>query len=146
MTRRDGSPRLLKRSKAKVEPPLRGAQPSTPNPSEKGLCYEIIERDRWEDEGGADPDVFGRRNRGVGGRVVAMKDFIQTAQSRFDSDDIEGAIDALTAAADHLKLENDVLHASVNDAIAHLTTLGCTATPPHPKALSLVRLRRSLLT
>ena len=50
-------------------------------------------------------------------------------------------LEAATARFVDYKLK---IKKSLDESIAVLTTMGCPATPPHPKALPLVRLRQTL--
>ena len=43
-------------------------------------------------------------------------------------------------------VEKEKINQSFDSSIAYLSTLGCRATPPHPLALSLVKLRHKTTT
>ena len=76
--------------------------------------------------------------------VSRVETHLETAQLYFEQNNIDGAVDELAAAAERLKAHHNMVHASMNSAIAFLSTMGCRATPPHPKAISLVKIRKSL--
>jgi hypothetical protein len=82
--------------------------------------------------------------RGTGTNTSLVEAHLGNAQSHFNDDNIEGAVEELIAAAERLKIHNSLVHESMNRAISYLSTMGCRATPPHPKAISLVKLRKTL--
>lgn len=110
----------------------------------KEISYESFQKARWEDEGGAYADFSNHGNCDDGGNVEGVQTLLDKAQSHFESDDIDNAVIELIAAGERLKSHHEQVQTSVNKAIGKLTTMGCPASPPHPKALSLIKFRRTL--
>ncbi len=71
---------------------------------------------------------------------------IGNAETYLNERNIEAAIEELTVAVKRFNEDHNLVHKTMNDAIARLTTMGGRAMPPHPKALSLIKLRMTLPT
>lgn len=76
----------------------------------------------------------------------SVQDYVMSARSHFDTDDIDSAIEDLTSAVEAFKNNQNLLAESVDTAIVHLSSSGQKADPPHPKALALIKLRMGLNT
>ena len=105
----------------------------------------------WENEGGAGLDWNRPVHRDGGlkpsetsvARSV-MSDHLMTATRLMDAGEIDAACEQMEAAASRLMSYRETIDVSLQDSITRLTTLGCRATPPHPKALALIRLRQKI--
>jgi hypothetical protein len=108
-------------------------------------CDYDTQVSNWEDEGGAHPHVSRDIYRGDGvSDPQRFSDHIDAARLHMDRGEYEAAYAELDAATQRFVSYREKLSGSVDASIAHLTTLGCRATPPHPVALPLVKLRRRL--
>lgn len=99
----------------------------------------------WENEGGAHSDSANAilRNRSISSASV-LTTHMDTAEALLSSGDYDGAFTELQAAAELFMSYKDRIDRSFNNSIAQLSTLGCRATPPHPKALPLVKLHHQI--
>jgi len=101
----------------------------------------------WENEGGAHSDLAGS---GLGRSRLSSMSFLNShidmAEQLIGSGQYDEACHELEAAADRFEEYRNKINASFDASIAHLTTKGCRATPPDPRALKLIRLRRKLTT
>ena len=79
-------------------------------------------------------------------RVSVVQGHLDKAENYLECNKVDAAVKELTAAAERVKAQTDLKHSSMDNAIAKLTTLRCQATAPHPKAIELVRLRKTLPT
>ncbi len=120
----------------------RGKSPSKPKESQDDNIYE----ERWENEGGAYLDQFGIVP-GVS-RLVADDDAFVACIRNFDealaNEDFDVAAAELNSAAEIYSAFQSVVATCFDDAIAHLTTIGGPASPPHPLALPLIRKREAI--
>ena len=93
---------------------------------------------RWEDEGGLhmEPEL-----QKIDSPLQShlSKTNILLKQGRIDC-----AVKELTSAAERLKNYQSMVSISMNETIKQLSSIGCHATAPHPKALHLVRLRQQM--
>ncbi len=127
----------------------------------KGKHHEICEILRWEDEGGADLGrhrFVSRDSRNVTASLRAesvsdmpsemspLEKLVDEAQVSLSNQNYDKALEEYKAAAQRFQDYKSLVNHSVDNGIKALTTMGCAATPPHPKALELVRLRDQLLT
>lgn len=122
---------------------LNASAPSTPDTETDYDYCEKTEISTWEDEGGAGFVGSGRvhRQRGVD-MVSPLTAHIKAAETLMDSGEYEAAYGELEAAAVHFAEYRDALDASFETSINRLANYGCRATPPHPVALPLIKLRR----
>jgi hypothetical protein len=98
-----------------------------------------------EDESGTHSDRSGGLHRDSRLENISLVTaHLESAEAHMHAELYESAYDELEAAANIHMANKMKLNHSLNNYIAHLTTLGCRATPPHPVALPLVRLRRKL--
>ncbi len=111
----------------------------------KEICYESIERQRWEDEGGAHSSCLGPDDRLNRLDSSIVESHLNQAQVHFEEDDIDSAANELIAAAERINKHRAMIHNAMNQAISKLTTLGQKSTPPHPRALSLIKARKAYL-
>jgi len=119
--------------------------PETKLQAPKEICYESIERQRWEDEGGASSSCLGSNDRIERLDPSIIEGHLNQAQVHFEQNDIESAANELIAAAERMNNHRAMVHSAMNQAISKLTTLGQKSTPPHPKALSLMKARKAFL-
>ena len=106
---------------------------------------ESIEKQRWENEGGADPgraDCFDREYSNLDDNPITQ--MVDDAYAYFDQDELDHAARAIDAAIDQYVGCRDVLRDLVKYAVARLSTAGGPASPPHPAARPLVIKRRDL--
>lgn len=99
----------------------------------------------WEDEGGANTDSASLVHRN--NSLTAMSTLtahIDAAENMMEAGQYEAAYDELEAATERFIRYKDKIQRSFDNSISTLSTLGCRATPPHPVALPLVKLRRKL--
>lgn len=73
-----------------------------------------------------------------------LKGHLRKADDHLDKGNLDCAARELESAAERLMSYQSMVDASMKATISHLTTLGCHATAPHPKALQLIRLRQKL--
>lgn len=66
---------------------------------------------------------------------------IKLAEGHMKSQDIDAACEELIHAAKRFMSYKEMVTASIDETISQLSTIGCEATPPHPNALNLIRLR-----
>lgn len=106
---------------------------------------EDIEKQSWENEGGADLDGHNRRNHWID-RIdhnpIAL--IVDDAYERFERDELDKATDAVHAAVNQYVDCREIVRELVDYAIKRLSTAGGPATPPHPAARRLVIERRDL--
>lgn len=129
--------------------------------SVKGKHHENCEILRWEDEGGADPGrhrFVSRDSRNMTASLQTktvsdmtlemspLEKLVDEAQASLLNQNYDKALEDYKAAAQRFQDYKSLVNHSVDTGIKALTTMGCAATPPHPKALELVRLRDQLLT
>lgn len=99
----------------------------------------------WENEGGAHSD---RANAILWNRSINSSSVLTThmdaAEALLTSGDYDGAFTELQTAAELFMSYRDRIDRSFNNSIAQLSTLGCRATPHHPKALPLVKLHHQI--
>ena len=117
-----------------------------PNSERKENQDDNIYEERWENEGGAYLDQFGIVP-GVS-RLVAEDDAFVECIRNFDealaNEDFDVAAAELNSAAEIYAAFQSVVATCFDDAIAHLTTIGGPAAPPHPLALPLIRKREAI--
>jgi len=73
-----------------------------------------------------------------------IKSHIDHAEVLFDAGKFEAAYEELEAATERFLTDRESINQTLDQSIAYLTTLGCRATPPHPVAIPLIRLRRKI--
>lgn len=101
--------------------------------------------ENWENEGGTHTDLTrARAGRDSLNSISYLNSYIDTAEASLSSGNYDEACQALEAAAERFSQYRDKIKSSFDYSIAHLTTKGCRATPPDPRALKLIRLRRKL--
>ena len=123
-------------------------KPKTPSVRQKDASDDFCEDTQisdWEDEGGAHADRADAilRDRSVNSDSV-LADHMDTADALMTSGDYDGAFTELQAAAELFMSYRQRINSAFNKSIAQLSTLGCYATPPHPKALPLVKLHQQI--
>lgn len=109
------------------------------------ICDEEFEKQRWENEGGADS---GRADSIPSDYGVAKDNpIIQMVDDAFDQLDDESfdtAVQTITHAVEHAVACQAEVKGLVRYAIDRLSTLGHPADPPHPGALRLIKQRHKL--
>ncbi len=103
-----------------------------------------IEKQRWENEGGADPagrDSGDNRSRLDDNPITQMVD---NAYAYFEQDEFDHAAQAIDVAIHQYVGCREVLRDLIEYAVARLSTHGGPAEPPHPAARPLVMKRRDL--
>lgn len=126
----------------------RDKNPTRTKPSKKETTDEyckVTEISNWENEGGADISSFNSVPRI--NRVNTMSQLtahIEAADSMMEAGRYEAAYDELEAATKRFVGYKEKIQRSFDNSISTLSTVGCRATPPHPVALPLVKLRRKL--
>lgn len=111
----------------------------------KETYNEEFERQRWENEGGADPtgtDSFvSRYGLAEDNPIIQMVD---DALDQLEEDDFDEAVKTVTSAMQHAVLCHNQVRELVRYAIDRLSTLGHPADPPHSGALALVKQKQNL--
>lgn len=99
----------------------------------------------WEDESRVHPISTRRflRYRGVMAKSH-LAAHLDAAESLIGAGHYDDACKELEAAADRLLQYKERVNDSLDNSIAHLSTLGSQVAAPHPAALQLVRLKRKL--
>lgn len=69
---------------------------------------------------------------------------LERAIRLLDEREYDDAADQLVEATERIMTQKQSVKRTLDVAITRLTTLGSKASPPHPKALALVRLRNAL--
>lgn len=105
---------------------------------------EDIEKQRWENEGGANLNRFVGRDHGPGIDNNPITQMVGDAYEYFERDELDQAARAVDVAIDQHVGCRDVLRDLVDHAVARLSTAGGPAAPPHPAARSLVIKLRDL--
>jgi hypothetical protein len=121
--------------------PTPKAQPHSP----KEICYESIERQRWEDEGGAHSDNLDLSDRPDSLDSSVVETHLTQAHVHFARDNVDGGTRELIAAAERANKHRAMVLTAMDHAISALTTLGHKSAPPHPQASTLVRARNAFL-
>ena len=106
---------------------------------------EDTEKQRWENEGGADPsraDYSDREHGSIDENPITQ--MVDDAYTYFDQDELDHAARAIDAAINQYVGCREVLRDLVEYAVARLSTAGGPAEPPHPAARPLVIKRRDL--
>lgn len=124
---------------------IRSSKPnSTPKP--KGRKDEDLEKDRWENEGGANPNQPSR---------ILNFDRDSLDQARFthqinlfyelmDDGAYDKAAKVISHAAEKYCRYREQIRESFDHAVSVLSTLNGPAYPPHPQALPLVIKKRDM--
>ncbi len=100
---------------------------------------------RWEDEGGANPDSARAVHRVDSLTTESpLTAHLKTVEYLMDIGEYEGAYAELEAAAARYEVYKAHIKASFDNTISELTTLGCQASPPHPKSVPLIKLRQKI--
>jgi hypothetical protein len=73
-----------------------------------------------------------------------LTDHMQAAERLMKAGEYDAAYHELEAAAESFINYKAEVNRAIDASIAHLLTLGCRTTPPHPIALPLIKLRRRL--
>lgn len=103
-----------------------------------------FEKQRWENEGGADPDRAHRRNHRPRVEENPISQMVDDAYAYFEQDELDQAARAVDVAIKQHVGCRDKLRELVDYAVARLSTAGGPASPPHPAARPLVIKRRDL--
>ena len=108
-------------------------------------CTQHIQIEAWENEGGAHTSNA-RPGPGRGGLELSslLTTHIDNADKLLSSGQYDEACLELRAAAARFEDYRARIEQSFDHSIARLTTMGCRATPPDPRALKLIRLRRQI--
>jgi hypothetical protein len=79
-------------------------------------------------------------------RPSPLEKLVEDAQYSLSRENYDKALADYHAAAKRFRDYKTLVNRSVDEGIRSLSTIGCAATPPHPKALELIRLRDQFLT
>jgi hypothetical protein len=91
---------------------------------------------RWEDDGGAVVDADAR--------ISPLQGHLDTAERLLSDRDYNAAVAEYKHAAARFEDYQAKIKSSIDQALRQLSALGCRATPPHPKAIDLVRLQKQI--
>lgn len=106
--------------------------------------HERHQNSPLKNESGDHVAVSGVVDRDAARDLGQLETHLTRAELHFDNGDMERGADELIAAAARLRKHHGLVQASIGQAIARLSTLDGHAAPPHPKALELVRMRKTL--
>ncbi len=99
----------------------------------------------WEDEGGAHPVVSRDFHRNSGLTTKSrFRTHVSSAEAMMESGQYDQACDEIEAATKLFLQYKTEVYSLLDTSISHLSTLGCRASPLHPKALQLVRARQKI--
>ncbi len=104
---------------------------------------ELRVKQVWEGEGGAikEYDLAGA----VGADSI-LTGHISKAHEAMESGNIEAAVNDLESAVTRFISYRMLVQSAMDDTINQLSSTGCHASAPHPKALKLIKLRQKLTT
>ena len=102
----------------------------------------VSENEGGTNANGTDP-LFWNRSINTISYIAAH---IDAAETLMAGKNYDAAFRELEAAADRFMIYKHSIKNTLDASIAHLSTIGCSATPPHPKALPMVKLRQHIST
>lgn len=111
--------------------------------SEHGIC-EIT---RWEDEGGVAVETLETSTmpeESLDSVQSPLNQHLDDATTLLADGKVDDAVKELAAAAERFLAYKARINTSINTSLGQLSTRGCRATAPHPKALDLVHLKATL--
>lgn len=76
--------------------------------------------------------------------MSTVKNLLNSANQHFAKDDVNQGVDDLVEAAKQLKEQRLEVKGAFDAAIKQLSTTACKTSPPHTKALTLVKIRSTL--
>lgn len=106
--------------------------------------YAELEKDRWENEGGTHLDCADTHTRIDSGSLGEIHRLISQSENQFADGQIGPAVSSLMEAAERFEDNRQNVYGAFDRAIARLSSTGCNASPPHPEALSLIKVRNKL--
>lgn len=107
---------------------------------------ENLETKSRKAESGIHSDISYLNNRFDSRSLGEIEQLLERADLRFDQNQVDYAVDDLISAAGRLKDSNERVHRAYDIAIAKLSAIEGEAAPLNPRALALIKARRSLPT
>jgi len=90
------------------------------------------------------PDISYLNDRFDGGSIGEVDQLLERASLHFSQDQVDFAVDDLISAAGRLRDTSERVHTAYKEAIAQLSISGGKSTSAHPRALALIKARKSL--
>lgn len=106
--------------------------------------HEKHKTEPYQAESGTDSRVSYLDDRADGGSLGEIEQLLERADLHFAQNQIDYAVDDLISVAGRLKEANDHVHRAYNEAISKLTKFEGEASPPHSRALLLIKARNTL--
>lgn len=126
--------------------PRESKKPKKTQPKQKESADDYCNESQisnWEDEGGAHFDCPGSFHRNDSlNQASKLTSHINKAESMIDAGEYEAAYEELKAAMERFVGYKNKIQGSFDRSISKLSSLGSAASPPHPVALPLVKLRQ----